>query len=125
MYSASRLTDLGGAAMAELPFKVLGWCPDRKVIWYQHRQTGQIASITPSANATPLLKLAPASFWEKDCKGERDLTDWTKAASKVIESANNKGVFCAGSAPRLWVVDGWHQGGLASWRSAGGGWPAR
>ena len=98
--------------MAELPFKVLGWCPDRKVIWYQHRQTGQIASITPSANATPLLKLAPASFWGKDCKGERDLTDWTKAASKVIESANNKGVF---SLDRLRGCGLWMDGTKVVW----------
>jgi len=81
--------------MAEAPFKVLGWCPDRKVIWYQHRQTGQIASITPLAQATPLLKLAPLGFWEKEFpnEGGKLPVDWVAATSKVIESANRKGVF--------------------------------
>ena len=78
--------------MAEAPFKVLGWCTDRKVIYYQHRQTGQIAYITPSAQATPLLKLAPADFWESQYPGRLG-TDWVTAASKVIESANQRGVF--------------------------------
>jgi hypothetical protein len=45
-------------------FKVLGWCSDRKLIYYQHRQTGQIAYIAPSAQAAPLLKLAPLDMWE-------------------------------------------------------------
>ena len=78
--------------MADAPFKVLGWCPDRKVIWYQHRQTGQIAHISPSAQATPHLKLAPADFWESLYPGRLG-TDWVAATSKVIESANTAGVF--------------------------------
>lgn len=76
-------------------FKVLGWCPERRAIWYQHRQTGQIAYITPSAQATPLLKLAPAEFWEQEFPSEssRQPIDWVAATSNVIESANSKGVF--------------------------------
>lgn len=81
--------------MANAPFKVLGWCPDRKVIYYQHRQTGQIANITPSVQAAPLLKLAPLEFWETNFSSERSPSrvDWTKAASNVIESADTRGVF--------------------------------
>ena len=78
--------------MAEQPFKVLGWCSDRKVVYYQERQTGQIAYITPSAQATPLLKLAPVEYWE-DLYPGRLGTDWVKASSDVIKSANNCGVF--------------------------------
>ena len=78
--------------MADAPFKVLGWCPDRKVIYYQHRQTGQIAYIRPSAQATPLLSLAPADYWESLYPG-RFGTDWVKASSAVIEIANQRGVF--------------------------------
>jgi hypothetical protein len=78
--------------MANAPFKVLGWCPDRKVIYYQHRKTGQIAYIRPSAQATPLLSLAPADYWETLYPG-RFGTDWVKASSEVIESANQRGVF--------------------------------
>ena len=78
--------------MAEQPFKVLGWCPDRKVVYYQERQTGQIAYITPSAQATPLLKLAPVEFWEGLYPG-RFGTDWVKASSDVIKRANHRGVF--------------------------------
>jgi len=78
--------------MAEHPFKVLGWCPDRKVIYYQHRQTGQIAYIRPSAQATPLLSLAPADYWKSLYPGRLG-TDWVKASSEVIESANQRGVF--------------------------------
>ena len=114
MFSASRLTDLGGVAMAEAPFKVLGWCTDRKVIYYQHRQTGQIAYITPSAQATPLLKLAPADFWESQYPGRLG-TDWVTAASKVIESANQRGVFALDRVRGCGVwMDGtqvvWHLG---------------
>jgi putative DNA primase/helicase len=73
-------------------FKVLGWCSDRKLIYYQHRQTGQIAYIAPSAQAAPLLKLAPLDMWETLFPG-RFGTDWTAATSNVIESANAAGVF--------------------------------
>ena len=66
--------------MANAPFKVLGWCPDRKVIYYQHRQTGQIAYITPSAQATPLLKLAPHHYWESPESERRSKPDWANAA---------------------------------------------
>ena len=78
--------------MANAPFNVLGWCTDRKVIYYQHRQTGQIACITPSAQAAPLLKLAPAGHWESKYPSRLG-TDWVKASSEVIESANQLGVF--------------------------------
>jgi hypothetical protein len=78
--------------MGEAPFKVLGWCPDRKVIYYQHRQTGQIAYIRPSAQAAPLLSLAEAGYWES-LYPSRLGTDWVAATSKVIESANKRGVF--------------------------------
>lgn len=97
--------------MAEAPFKVLGWCPERKAIWYQHRQTGQIASITPSAQAAPLLKLAPASYWETLYAG-RVGTNWTAATSSVIESANQKGVI---ALDRLRGRGVWMDGGKVVW----------
>lgn len=97
--------------MAEAPFKVLGWCPDRKVIWYQHRKTGQIAYITPSAQASPLLKLAPASHWKKLHPGRLG-TDWTAATSQVIESANGEGVF---SLDRLRGRGVWMDGTKVVW----------
>ena len=100
--------------MAEAPFKVLGWCTDRKLIYYQHRQTGQIAYIAPSAQAASLLKLAPLEMWETLFPG-RFGTDWTAATSNVIESANAAGVFALDRVRGrgLWM-DGskvvWHLG---------------
>lgn len=95
-------------------YKVLGWCPDRKIIWYQHRQTGQIACITPSAQATPLLKLAPLEVWKRNFSSDKSPggVDWTKAASKVIESANREGVF---SLDRLRGRGVWMDGGKVIW----------
>jgi len=101
--------------MANAPFKVLGWCPDRKVIYYQHRQTGQIAYITPSAQATPLLKLAPHHYWESPESERRSKPDWAEAMSLVIESANKRGVFALDRVRGCGVwMDGtkvvWHLG---------------
>lgn len=100
--------------MAEYPFNILGWCPDRKVIYYQHRQTGQIANITPSSQPTPLLKLAPAGFWESQHPSKVG-ADWIAAASNVIESANRHGVFALDRVRGCGVwMDGthvvWHLG---------------
>ena len=78
--------------MADAPFKVLGWCPDRKVIYYQHRQTGQIACITPAAQGGPLLKLAPLTHWETIHPSKIGV-NWNAAASNVIQQANAAGVF--------------------------------
>ena len=80
--------------MAEAPFKVLGWCADRRRIYYQHRQTGQIAHITPSAQAGTLLQLAPRSHWESKYASEKATGfDAVKALDEVIQLANNAGVF--------------------------------
>ena len=115
-FSPLRLTDLGGKAMDEVPFKVLGWCTERKVIWYQHRQTGQIANITPSAQATPLLKLAPQKYWKDNFPQENEKAAggiaWTKAASKIIEDANREGVF---SLDRLRGCGVWMDGSRVVW----------
>ena len=75
------------------PYRVLGWCAERKQIWYQHRQTGQIASIKPTATAGPLLQLAPIGWWESFHSNGKDGIDWPGACSEVIEAANTAGVF--------------------------------
>ncbi len=75
------------------PYRVLGWCAERKSIWYQHRQTGQIASIKPTATAGPLLQLAPIGWWESFHSNGKDGVDWAGACSEVIEAANAAGVF--------------------------------
>lgn len=102
--------------MDEVPFKVLGWCTERKVIWYQHRQTGQIANITPSAQATPLLKLAPQKYWKDKYPQENEKAvggiAWTKAASRIIEDANREGVF---SLDRLRGCGVWMDGSRVVW----------
>ncbi|MFN7818693.1 MAG: PriCT-2 domain-containing protein [Cyanobacteriota bacterium] len=74
------------------PYRALGWCELRSRIYYQHRETGQIASIKPAAQAGPLLQLAPIAYWESTHPG-RSGVDWTAACSVVIEQANRAGVF--------------------------------
>jgi len=78
--------------VAEHPFKVLGWSSDREKIYYQHRQTGQIANIKPTASPGPLLQLAPINWWaDRQTGGSKP--DWAGACSEVIEQANRAGVF--------------------------------
>lgn len=96
------------------PYRVLGWCADRSRIYYQHRQTGQIASIKPSAAAGPLLQLAPIGWWEAYYPKKNELS-WAAACSAVIEQANRAGVFAVDRVRGrgLWI-DGksviWHLG---------------
>ncbi len=80
------------APEVKTPYKVLGWCPDRARIHYQHRATGQIADIKPSAQPAPLLKMAPIAYWEA-LYPSRTSIDWAGACSAVIEDANRAGVF--------------------------------
>jgi len=77
------------------PYRILGWCSDRARVYYQHRQTGQIASIKPAAQAGPLLQLAPIGWWATFHPRGRtgDGIDWAGACSAVIEDANRAGVF--------------------------------
>jgi hypothetical protein len=80
--------------MANAYYKVLGWCSDRRRIYYQERKTGQIGSITASASAGPLLQLAPRSYWEGKHRSEKAPGfDVVKALDEVIQDANNAGVF--------------------------------
>ncbi|MFU8886138.1 MAG: hypothetical protein ACNA8O_11865 [Cyanobacteriota bacterium] len=81
-------TDAAGRS----PYRVLGWCADRKSIWYQHGQTGQVASLKPSGQIGSLLFLAAKSYWETLYPG-RNGVDAARAWSDVIEAANSKGVF--------------------------------
>ncbi len=99
------------------PFRVLGWCPDRSRIYYQHRETGQIASIKPAAQAGPLLQLAPIGWWATCHPGGRNGSgiDWAGACSEVIELANRAGVFAVDRVRGrgLWMEGGsvvWHLG---------------
>jgi hypothetical protein len=96
------------------PFRVLGWCPDRSRVFYQHRQTGQIASIKPAAQAGPLLQLAPIGWWASLHPGGRSI-DWAAACSEVIEAANRAGVFAVDRVRGrgLWMEGSrtvWHLG---------------
>jgi hypothetical protein len=76
------------------PYRILGWCPDRSRIHYQHRETGQIAHITPAAQAGPLLQLAPIGWWASFHPTRNGSgADWASACSDVIEQANRAGVF--------------------------------
>lgn len=76
------------------PYRILGWCPDRSRIHYQHRETGQIASIKPAAQAGPLLQLAPIGWWATFHPARNGSgIDWAGACSEVIEQANHAGVF--------------------------------
>lgn len=79
------------------PFRILGWCPDRQRIHYQHSQTGQISSVRPGAQASTLLQLAPFDHWVERFGNEKDdkvtAGGWDKALDSVITSANTAGVF--------------------------------
>ena len=80
--------------MANQPFKVLGWCSQRRSIYYQHRETGQIAEIAAATQAGPLLKLAPLEWWgmTHPCKSSSGF-DKDQALNQVIQQANAAGVF--------------------------------
>jgi len=94
-------------------FKVLGWCADRRRIYYQHSQTGQIAYITPSAQAGPLLQLAPRSHWEQKFRSEKAIGfDAVKALDEVIKLANCAGVF---ALDRLRGCGVWMDGTKVVW----------
>lgn len=100
--------------MTTEPFTILGWSDDRQRIHYQHRQTGQIASIKPAAQAGPLLQLAPVGWWEQEHPG-RNGPNWVAACSYVIELGNRAGTF-APEAMRgrgVWIDNDavvWHLG---------------
>jgi len=80
--------------MAEHPFKVLGWSADRQRIHYQHRQTGQIDAILASAQAGPLLKLAPLSWWSSLHPSSTSARfDPVACLDEVIQQADGAGVF--------------------------------
>ena len=82
------------AAQNEEHYRILGWCQDRARIYYQHRQTGQIANMKPAAQAGPLLQLAPLGWWATTHPGGKSSSvDWAGACSDVIEQANKAGVF--------------------------------
>jgi hypothetical protein len=99
--------------MAEAPFKVLGWCPERKLIWYQHRQTGQIDAIHATAQAGPLLKLAPMDWWATRHPGG-GATGFNVVAclDEVIQQADAAGVF---SLDRLRGRGVWMDGTKVVW----------
>lgn len=75
------------------PYRVLGWCSDRSRVFYQYRQTGQIASIKPASQPGSLLQLALIGWWKHRHPGEKGPVDWAAACSDVIEQANRANVF--------------------------------
>ncbi|MEI7666794.1 MAG: hypothetical protein WCI65_12180 [Synechococcaceae cyanobacterium ELA263] len=116
--------DLGKDAPPEAqpepePYQVLGWCTERRKVWYRHRQTAQIASALPYGQAE-LLKLAPLQHWwdaypVKNDDGEVIRCNWARAASELIEAANRSGVFEIEQVRGrgVWLDDGrvvWHLG---------------
>ena len=102
--------------MAELPFKVLGWSADRQRIHYQHRKTGQIDAIPATAQAGPLLKLAPMDWWmSKHPGGGSAGFNAVACLDEVIQQADAAGVFALDRVRGCGVwMDGtkvvWHLG---------------
>ncbi len=98
-------------------FQVLGWCADRRKVWYRHRQTAQIASAVPYGQAE-LLKLAPLEYWRgKYAKtnqktGEVIGYDWAQAADDVSRAADRSGVF---EVDQLRGRGVWHDDGRVVW----------
>lgn len=101
-------------------YQVLGWCADRRKVWYRHRQTAQIASAVPYGQAE-LLKLAPLEYWrgkyaQRNKKtGEVVGYDWAQAADDVSRAADRSGVFEVDQlrGRGVWIDDGrtvWHLG---------------
>ena len=90
---SAKRRELPGKNSVRAPYCVLGWCTERSRIYYQHSQTGQIATIRPAAQPGPLLHLAPDSWWEEHHGREKGGIDWPAACSDVIEQANTAGVF--------------------------------
>jgi len=98
------------------PYQVLGWCTDRRKVWYRHRQTAQIASAVPYGQAE-LLKLAPLQHWWdsypiKNVDGEVIRCNWAQAADDVARAADNAGVFEPDQVRGRGV---WHDDGRTVW----------
>lgn len=101
------------------PYQVLGWCTDRRKVWYRHRQTAQIASAVPYGQAE-LLKLAPLAHWWdtypiKNDDGEVIRCNWAQAADDIARAADRAGVFEPDQVRGrgVWRDDGrtvWHLG---------------
>lgn len=100
--------------MVDHPYKVLGWSADRQHIHYQHRQTGQIDSITASASAGPLLKLAPMDWWADRHPSASRTTGFDAVAclDEVIQQADAAGVF---SLDRVRGRGAWVDGTKVVW----------
>ena len=101
------------------PYQVLGWCADRRKVWYRHRQTAQIASAVPYGQAE-LLKLAPLAHWWdtypiENEDGEVIRCNWAQAADDIARAADDAGVFEPDQVRGrgVWRDDGrtvWHLG---------------
>ena len=101
------------------PYQVLGWCTDRRKVWYRHRKTAQIASDVPYGQAE-LLKLAPLQHWWdtypiKNDDGEVIRCNWAQAADDIARAADDGGVFAPDQVRGrgIWIDDGrtvWHLG---------------
>ena len=98
------------------PYQVLGWCADRRRVWYRHRQTAQIASAGPYGQAE-LLKLAPLQHWWDTYPIENDdgkviRCNWAQAADDVARAADDAGVF---EVDQLRGRGVWHDAGRVVW----------
>jgi putative DNA primase/helicase len=101
------------------PYQVLGWCADRRKVWYRHRQTAQIASAVPYGQAE-LLKLAPLAHWWNTYPITNDddeviRCNWAQAADDIARAADDAGVFEVDQlrGRGVWIDDGrtvWHLG---------------
>ena len=103
---------LSDEALAAPPFILKGWDRPRKLIHYQHRETGQLGSISPPNGSGPsgLLALAPIAWWEAAYPNPdgRPGVRWPDACSSVIEAANTCPVFRPESirGRGVWLDDG-------------------
>ena len=82
------------AKAAAAPFRVLGWDAQRQRIWFQHRETAQIASVNPGPSFDRLVPLAPLEYWESTYPDFRSGgADWQRAVSDLATAADRAGVF--------------------------------
>ena len=73
-------------------FTCLGF--DGDAYYYRPHNTGQVVRLTRSShNSTNLVALAPLSYWEGLCPGQRAAVDWTQAAATLFAISADRGFY--------------------------------
>ncbi len=105
------------AREAAAPFRVLGWDTPRKLIWFQHRETGQISAIRPGPSFDRLLPLGLLGYWEATYPADQRAggVDWARAVDDLAAAADRAGSFDPQRqrGRGVWIDDGrtvWHLG---------------